>query len=397
MRYSRDFVPRSLFLLPAVFLPVQVSLAAVDSFRPYAFAQVLYDSNIYRVSGDFEDQESDTVGHLGAGLNADWKLSRQHLLLDAVVDRAKYDAQGELDHTRLDGRATWAWEVGNLWNGDLGYHYNKELSSFDEQLVPEKDMRTTHSGFWSAGYQIHPDWKLIAGLQYDDASYQKRDFLDRKTSTGKLEVQYRNTRSTYVGLRTEYAKNDLRDLDIAPGVSINNDYNQTTISGVFYWQGTDKSALEANLGYTDVKYDELNDRDFQGSTGRLTYHWAATGKTNLDLAIWRETSSLYDEITTYVLQKGVSIRPTWSATPKITVTGDVSYTNDDFKGRNDLASVVGAQRRDDDTWFYGLGATWQPRDYVQVSLNYRRETRDSSIDVVDYNDDQVDARVQLTF
>ncbi len=388
---------RSVFLLPAVLVPVNVALAAVDRFDPYVYARVLYDSNIYRVSGDVDNEESDTVGHLGAGLNADWKLSRQHLLLDAEVDRSKYDSQGELDNTSIDGRGAWAWQVGNLWNGELGYKYNKEMSSFDEQLVPRKDMRTTHTGFWNAGYQIHPDWKIIAGLDYADTSYQHENFLDRKTSSGAFEVQYANTRNTRVGVRTRYSKNDLPDFDIGPGVSINNDYDETEISGVFYWQGSDKSALEANLGYTDVKYDELNDRDFQGSTGRLTYHRVVSGKTNIDFAVWRETSSLYDEITTYVLQKGASITPTWLATPKITIAGEIMYTNDDFKGRNDVAAAAGAQRRKDDTWLYGIGATWTPRQYVQVSLNYRRETRDSSIDARDYDDDQVYAKAQFNF
>ena len=277
-----------------------VSRAAIDQFDPYVFTNALYDSNIFRVPDDAPDKKSDTEAHLGAGLVSDLKLSRQHLLLDVVVDRAKYDSRSELDHTRVDGRGTWAWRAGNLWNGRLGYGYKKELSSFDEQLVPEKDMKTTNTSFLSAGYQIHPDWKASGDLRYTDVSYQKRDFLQRKTSAGGFTVQYQNTRNTYIGVRTSYAENNLPDANIAPGVSVSNDYHQTTISGIFSWEGSAKSTLDASLGYTDVKYDDLNDRDFQGSTGRLTYHWAATGKTNLDFAVWRETTSLYDEITTYV-------------------------------------------------------------------------------------------------
>ncbi|HEB87285.1 MAG TPA: hypothetical protein ENI68_09775 [Gammaproteobacteria bacterium] len=396
MKYSRSFVARSLFLLSVALLPVDASLAALDRFDPYVSAKILNDSNIFRVSGDFDNEKSETVKTLGVGLNSDLKLSRQHLLLDVEVERVKYDSLGDLDHTRVDGRGTWAWEVGNLWSGNLGYGYNRELASFNQRISTDKDMRATHTGFFSAGYQIHPDWRMIGKLDYTDASYQEQDFLDRDRTAGTLEVQYANTRNTYVGVRVIYGKNGLRNTNIA-GVSIDNDYDEKEISGIFRWQGSAKSTLEANLGYTDLKYNDLDDRDYQGTTGRLTYFWSLTGKTKIDISVWRETSSLYDEITTYVLQKGASIRPVWSVTPKINISGEIIYTNDDFKGRNDIAAALGGQRRDDDTWQYRIGASWDPRRYLQVSVNYSREDRDSSIDAIDYDNDRVEAKVRLTY
>ena len=141
-------------------LPVGASHAALEKFDPYAYAQVRYDSNLFRRDSDEEDE---TIGYLGAGVQADWKLSRQHLLLDAVVARVKYDSNDQLDHTMIDAKGTWAWQVGNLWSGNLGYRYEDELTSFTERLTTDKDMRTTQTGFLTAGYQIHPDWRVIAG------------------------------------------------------------------------------------------------------------------------------------------------------------------------------------------------------------------------------------------
>ena len=385
-----------LFFCLATFLPVGVSMAALDKFEPYAFARVLYDSNLFRVSGDVRDEDDDTITHLGGGVEADLKLSRQHLLLDLEVDRALYRDFNDLDHTRVDGRGTWAWQVGNLWSGNLGYGYKRRLSSFDEQFVREKDMRTTNTGFLDAGYQIHPDWRLSAGVVYNDVSYQDRKRLDRDTTGGVFSVQYRNTRNSHVGVRVKYTDNDLREQEVL-GIKVNNDYTETEISGVFYWEVTGKSSLEANLGYTDQSFDELDDRDFQGTTGRLTYHWKVTRKTKLDFSVWRETSTRSDEISTYVLEKGVQLQPTWQATPKITIFGDVSYIDGDFKGQNEIVTALGGQRRNDDTWRYRIGTRWQPRQYMQFSLSYRRQERDSSIDAREFNVDQVGARVQFDF
>jgi len=380
----------------AVFLPVGVSMAALDKFEPYAFARVLYDSNLFRVSGDERNEDDDTITHLGGGVEADLKLSRQHLLLDLEVDRTLYRDFNDLDHTRVDGRGIWAWQVGNLWSGNLGYGYQRKMSSFDEQFIREKDMRTTNTGFLDAGYQIHSDWRLSAGVVYNDVSYQDRKRLDRDATAGVFSIQYRNTRNSHVGMRVKYTDNDLREQDVL-GVRVNNDYTETEISGVFYWEGTGKSAFEANAGYTEQSFDQLDDRDYKGSTGRLTYYWKATGKTKVDFSIWRETDTKSDEVTTYVSSKGASIRPTWSVTSKVTIFGDVSYVNDDFKAQNEIVTALGGQRRDDDTWRAKIGTRWRPRQYLRLSLSYSRQDRDSSIDVRDYDVDQVDAKVQFNF
>ena len=333
---------------------------------------------------------------MGGGLNADWKLSRQHLLLDAVVQRAKYDSRDQLDHTRIDATGTWAWQVGNLWDGRLGYRYQDELASFTQRLIPDKDMRTTNTGFLNAGYQIHPDWRLVAGAQLKDVSYQERKNLDRDSSRGSIEVRYRNTVNTSVGMRGQFTKNDLNDENIA-GVSIDNDHDIAEISAVFYWEGTAKSALEARVGYVDVSYNDndndIVDRDYQGVSYRALYHWLHSEKTKVDVEAWRETSSLSDEITDYVLTQGISISPTWQMKPKVSLEGMVRYHNDDFKARNDISSALDVQNRDDDTWLFRVTANWDPRNYLRFSLGYSRENRDSSIDVRDYDAHQVDARV----
>jgi exopolysaccharide biosynthesis operon protein EpsL len=376
----------------------------LDDFSPYAYARVLHDSNLFRVSGSQEaitvtgdDKKDDTIGYLGAGLKSDLKLSRQHLFLDADVAQVSYDQFDDLDHTRIKGRAAWGWQLGNLWSGNLGYLYNKELSSFNENQNPEKDMRTAHTGYFDAGYQISPDWALVGTANYIDTAYQKRDRLDRVSTTGQLEVQYRNTLNTRLGIRAKYTDNDLKNNQLVAGSLVSNDSTETELSGVLYWEGSAKSSLEARLGYTELRYDDLDNRDFNGLSGRLTYVWAITGKTRMNLAIWRETSSLGDEITTYVLSQGISLKPAWSVTRKISLQGELSFKNDDFKGEEDARRALSLEKREDDTWIYGVSAKWTPRDFVSVRLGYRNENRDSSVSSDDFKDDQLDAEVRFTF
>jgi hypothetical protein len=257
-------------------------------------------------------------------------------------------------------------------------------------------MRTTQKLFLDGGYQIHPDWRLVAGVDSTDVSYEERSRLDRESTSGLLEVQYQNTLNTRVGLRGKFSSYELNDTEIE-GVSISNDYDLTTLSGVFYWEGSAKSALELLIGYTDVSYDELSERDFDGISGRLIYHWIFSAKTKLDIDVWREPSTLNDEIQDYVLSQGVRIKPIWKATPKITVRGVLLYENNDFKARNNVLAPLDVQDRDDDNLIFGIRGIWQPRRLVDVSVGYRYHERDSTIDVRDFKDHQVDAKVQLNF
>jgi len=393
MKKTLNLVPRLVACLAAAAIPATPAFAVLDKFEPYVFAGALRDNNLFRSESNEEDE---TIAHLGVGLKSDLKLSRQHLLLDGVVDRAKYDNFDELDHTRIDGRATWDWQLGNLWSGKLGYRYQRQLSSFTEQFVREKDMRTRNVGFYEIGYQLHPDWRLAAAVDYTDVSYEERKRLDRDVIGSQFSVLYRNTLNTRVGVSVRYANNNLKD-SVVNNVTVDNDYDEWTTSGLFYWEGSSKSALEARLGYTQLSYNELDDRDFSGLSSRLTYFWTLTGKTKVDISVWQEPSSLNDEIASYVLSRGVSVTPVWSATPKISLEGQVSYNNDDFKGNNDIRQELGLEKRKDDTWLYRLSANWTPRQFLRVSLSYINEQRDSSVDIRDYNDQRAEARLQFSF
>jgi hypothetical protein len=318
-------------------LPIGTAYAVLDKFEPYVMAKVKRDDNLFRSS---DNEEDETIAYLGGGIKTDLKMSRQHFLVDAEAERAKYDNFDDLDHTRLNGRAVWAWQVGNLWSGQLGTRYAREMRSFEQTLIREKDMRTRKVGYFDAGYQLHPDWQLVGGLSYTTVDYQERKILERDFTSGQFEVKYRNTLNTRVGVRVKHTEYDLQDRQIA-GFDINNDYKESEVSAIFFWEGSAKSKLEARLGYTWQSFDELDDRDYNGSTGRLTYQWIMTEKTRFDFTAWRETSSRNDEVIDYVLTKGISISPEWSVTELVSIRGTLGYENDDFKARNDILTALG--------------------------------------------------------
>jgi len=401
-------VRRKFLYLTVLLLPASVSFAGTDNFTPYVYTSVTYDSNLFRVANDAEaisilgsTNKDDTVRHLGAGFQFELPVSRQLLRADATVDRANYDTYDILNNTETDGQATWAWQVGNLWSGNLGYSYSKQLSTFYELQSVLKETRTENAYFLDGGYQFHPDWRLIGSISQSGQDYQERKELELESRSRRLEIQYQNTLNTRMGLRANVTEIDLLNLEDVGGTLVNNDSTQTEISGVFYWEGTSKSHFEARVGITNQKYDELSERDFHGSIGRMTYLWFMTEKTKLDISLWRETDSgyydVYDETTAFVVTKGMRISPVWSATPKITVSGTFSYEQDGFEGENAVILGSGLKSREDKIRLFRVNAGYNPAPNVDFSLAYQLEKRTSNRKDSEFDSSQIDAKVQLSF
>lgn len=395
---------RNLFFLFVLLSPTSISFAATDNFMPYAFTSVSHYSNLFRIANDAEaisvlgsTKIDDTARHLGAGFRAELPVSRQYLQVNAAVERVNYDTFDILDNTEAEGDATWRWEVGNLWSGNLGYSYSERLSTFYELQRALKETETQNSIFFDAGYQIHPDWELVASLSRSNQRFQEVKELDRELRSKGLEIQYRNTINTRMGLSVIVTDDDLRNLEKVGAALINNDSKQTEISGVFYWEGTVKSHLEARLGVTDLKYDELTERDFQSSIGRLTYRWLMSEKTKLDMSLWREAGSYYDETTTFVVTNGVSISPVWSATPYITVSGNLSFHQSDFKGENAVILGSGQPQREDDMRLFSLALGYDPTRNINLSIAYQAEERTSNRKDSEFDYSQIDAKLQISF
>lgn len=182
-------------------LSASPALAMVEKFEPYAIARVVHDSNFFRLAD-----------------------SQQHLLFDGELLRSKYDNYGNLDHTHINGRGQWNWEVGNLlWSDDLAATYERTLRSFYQTRQLTKDLRTRKSTVFDGGYQATPDWRIEGGLSYTNVDYQDCKDLARKYGWGHLEIQYRNTLNTHVGIRVRRTNYNLQDT-VVSGVSVSNDY-----------------------------------------------------------------------------------------------------------------------------------------------------------------------------
>jgi hypothetical protein len=148
---------------------------------------------------------------------------------------------------------------------------------------------------------------------------------------------------------------------------------------------TGLSTFDAQLGYTDVRYEQLSERDFSGFTGNLSYDWTPGTKTLINFSAWREIRIYEDASATYILAQGVSVGPQWAPTYRVVFQAKLLYENRDFKGDPGYVLLTGPQR-EDRFWGGNLMAGWSPVRWLQLALagEYGKQTSNTAGKDFDY-------------
>lgn len=372
----------------------QASAAQEDTFRPYVSGSIIHDSNLFRFSRDLRrDNTSDTIKRLEAGVNVDYTLGRQQMLIMASVNRSLFQRFDFLDFDGNDGRAIWNWQLGHRWQGEVGYTRNQMLATFTEVQSPVRDVRAQQSAFINALYKFDPDWRLRAGGDWYslESGAAARRFLNREEVSGVLGAEYVNETGNFVGGQVKVISANFPDRPV--GV-FDNSYVQSEIQGVSEWRYSNQSYFKGRLGYTQRRHDQISSRDFNGLTGRLTYEWSVTAKTLARAEVAREIGAIDNLINTYAVTRAVSAGTTWLPTVKTFVKGDVAYKQRDFRGDPGLGfSGV----REDNIRTLSVSAGYSPVPNVRLALDAVMERRGSTRVFADYSYNMVSASLRVEF
>ena len=368
----------------------------VKAVNPYVSAGTTYDSNLLRLSKDESEllfgtrSKSDKYLTLEAGFNTDVEVSRQRFLLNGRVYRNNYDTFDSLDYTGGDAKALWEWTWGKLWDGELGYTYDRSLRSFANQTVPQKDIRTENKFLGGANRWLTDRWRLGMRGNSSDISFSDSKNLDQKRQLGGVAFDYVTQKGNSVGFDTEYA---ITNFDNAS----NNDYGQLRAGPTAVWAVTGKTILRGKVGYTNRNFDDnTTQEDYDGFTGRVTMIWKAHKDSGIKAAIYREISNLNDEISNYAVIHGIEAEPTWRILNKTVLRGVARFEDRDFKGkRKSSAPLPNLEQRKDKVYTAGLWVDWNPYRSVDFSLGYDYEKRTSTRDFEEYNAQVVRARVSI--
>jgi exopolysaccharide biosynthesis operon protein EpsL len=353
-----------------------------DKLQLFTEEKVTHDDNIFRISKDLDpatvigsSSKGDTYRTTSLGFNLDAPVSRQRFQTGYTWNTTRYDRFTDLDSDSHDARAIWLWQFGNDASGQLGYTETSALASFAFTQSRIPDRLKTQQAFFNAAYMVTPRWRLQAGVRGLDQTNGDplRQNFDVNVLYTDVTVSYITPANTSVGLSARTEDGSFPN----PGSS-DNAYHQDSVGVVADWTITGVSHVNARADRVSRRYAHVPRQDFDGETARAEYDWKPTGKLSLAAVAQRDIYPYLDIGTSFVLIKGITLRPTLSLTEKIDVSGTFDYSIRDYLGTPGVASGV-TSNRSDRVRSAAATVSYRPARTLTLLMSAQHEARSSNV------------------
>jgi exopolysaccharide biosynthesis operon protein EpsL len=286
--------------------------------KPYVAVSEVYDDNLFRVSGKDEalavlgtDKMSDQSRRTEAGVDVDWKISRQHVLLSMNFNQNKFDRFSFLDNNGSTKRLAWNWVIGSHLGGELSISENKSMGGFTEINNPALNMHTDKRKLMSINWDFHPDWRLH--LQRDETEYanSQKSFRtsDRTDVAHEAAIQYTTSAGNRISLSAREVDTQYDQRDAFSAFFFGNGNQQRELGLNVTWMPSGKTRLNGRIARVERSYEEFTQRDVNAWAGNVGVDWQPTGKTTLSVAASRGIDAVDDLASTYVQNDTFSISP----------------------------------------------------------------------------------------
>ncbi|MGH8706822.1 MAG: XrtB/PEP-CTERM-associated polysaccharide biosynthesis outer membrane protein EpsL [Burkholderiales bacterium] len=356
-----------------------------DKLELFATQAVVRDDNLFRRPESEAITENYRVTSLGFDLNA--QLGRQRLLGGLTVNSVRYDRFEQLDLDGHEGRALWQWRVGGDTKGELGFLHRRALASFanvQPGVQPtDPNELTTRQAFASGEILLAQRWRLALEAarfeQLNDAD--DRRVNDLELDRGEASFGYVSGAGNRLGLRGRLARGTLPNAQDILGMAIDNSYRQREAGVVGEWSPGGHSRLRAHVSRVRREYEDLPERNFDGNTWELALDWTPTAKLGITTLAQREISTTEEINLSFVLAERILLQANYRPSTRTELAAVIETSDRRFLGD---ASRVGAPPFSERLRAAGLQASYRPLPRFTLSLQLRREMRDSDLAVADY-------------
>jgi hypothetical protein len=221
-----------------------------------------------------------------------------------------------------------------------------------------------------SNYRIDYDDDRNAFRERTDNSYSAYVFYKLRPRTA-LFVQY-----NFIDIQYD----DNRSLD---------SYEHNLFGGV-QWDVTAKTKglLKAGYGIKEFKNTGEDDSNFLLET---QVHYKFTPKTSFRFLAFSKTSETDVVQASHIISSGIEGEYQQMLTARITGLARLSYVNDEYSDDFTFGGQPG--QRDDNTTQASIGLQYRMRRWLQGSLGYIYERRDSNFDYFDYTSNSIFLRI----
>jgi hypothetical protein len=356
---------------------------------------VMVDNNILRQT---EPPPTETVLRAGIGGRKDtYVYGRQMLRLQGRVDGYLFDRFSDLNNIGYDGLAEWHWELGNDLSGVLGAgrrQYQRDIAQLQRDV---KDTITETTYVANGAYRLGPHFRVRGGV--DGAEYSSDRFADTNLNTLSAVVgaDFVTSLGNTLGVEYRQTRGDapVNQLILPLATSINNTFDERTLAATVGYVSP-FLRLGGELGRTKREYSELPERDFEGTTWRMSADWLLTPKTALGFETYYLPRSLVDIAASHVLVRGVAFGPGWAPTAKLNFSARIMREKQDFGGSPFVPLGVTPLRLEI-VRNVRLGAYWEYTRQIHWQFAIDRGDRDSNVPGRDFKYTAVMGNVRYLF
>lgn len=370
--------------------------SAVYPTRLWGQVGIMYDSNPFRLADGVDARaalrrsgKDDAIVRLGGGIGHTQRVfGRQSVNLEARGEYRDYLRFNQLDHFAYGVLAEWLWELGNDWNGTLGYGRDSGLADPGEAQQVIRDEIVTDRVFGSANYRLGPSVRLRGGF---DAGRAERsgDRPDANTDSRTLRagIDYVSPLINTIGVEWRETRGSAPVSPLADptGVFEDNDYVDREIALVATYRLGEQLRFGGRVGKTRREYTELPVEEFEGTTYRLRADWLPSPKTGLRLDVYREPRTVLEIDATHVEVRGAAVGPRWAPTAKLVFSAQFVNERRVYQSTETTALL----ERDETLRIWRLGAGWEPQRHFKVGAGVDYGERTSNLLGRDYDYVQV--------
>lgn len=379
--------------------------ATNEPIQPYVSYQFMWDSNIFRLSGrdaakaQLGSSNMGTVMHrVDAGIDADIPISRQHVVAQLNVNKSRFESFRFLDYTGHDVQIRWEWVVGDRWSGVAGYSNSRHLASYTQLQRPVQSLVTLSNRFVDADYNFLPHWHVHGKASRYEVAYSNdlQNASNVNLNSVEAGVDFISRADNSLGVQLKGTDGGYPNRQVVANSTVDNSYRQYEVNALASWKYSPNTRVAARLGYVRRTYHQLSVRDFKGLAGRASVYWHVGGSTVLRLSAWRRISAYQNLLSSYVINNGASLSPTWTVTPKLTVKGQVLYEALTYQGDPGFA-LDNTRVRRDHLHGAGLDVTYKPFDHLTLEASYDWRYRTSNYSTRSYRDNTINVQLRLDF
>lgn len=373
------------------------------TIRPYVSTSMLFDSNFLRLPSNAlsmaitgKSGTGEFVKQGAAGVDFDWFISRQHIIIKVDVNQNLYQNYSNLNYTGWDTLAQWNWQIKNNLSGQIGYTNVETIGNFDFINAPIDNMKNNLNYFSDTSYLFHPNGKIKIGFSRSETFYNvSRQISNNIEDSAKLELQYVSPNKSIFGLQLTMTNGQFPERPFTETSTVDNAYMRINSAVTWDWRVSIKMRIFGYLGYTQQNYEHISTDNFSGLTGKVNTEWKMSEKTLIELSVKREINAYNSLVSNFLQIDGIWFSPTWQVNPKTALTFPITYQVQQFIGSS--INSVGSEQEVDKVRSVGLNLMYHPLKNLSADILLKSEARESNNSARTYQTQSVGVNLQIVF